>query len=316
MCMNLKLSILVPSFNDKAYVKECISSLLNNNRKNFEVIVSDDCSDEETLSILDSIKDDRLVLVKSPIRLGASDNWKKCLSLAKGEWIHFLASDDYYTAGTVESILDNLSDKKSIYLIKHLCFADESKKIFEVQCSKEKINKIFNPVRKTNWSNLLKFSNHDELVLCIFPRTKIDILSRITKYSTHSSFMYWVYAIFYSMNISFIEEGSVMKRYHHKIKRVKGGDLGNKPNALGIRTRGFYGDFYNSIILPFYYRDISMMFKLMIHNRYHSTHKGGFYGYIFRKKYYFYPGALINLILSPVLILARKLNLHKKLRKK
>lgn len=313
--MNLKLSILIPSFNDKEYIEECVNSLLDNNRKDFEIIISDDCSDEQTLSILDCIDDNRVKIVKSSIRLGASDNWKKCLSLAKGEWIHFLASDDYYTNGTVESILDSLEDKNSIYLIEHLCFDDASKEIIEVQCDREKIYKIFNPNQKTDWSNLLKFSNHDELVLCIFPRSKIEILSRISKYSTHSSFMYWVYAIFYNIKLSFIDKGAVMKRYNHKIERVKGGDLGKKTNALGIRLRGFYGDFYNSIILPFYFRDLIMILKLMFNRRYHSSHKGGFYGLTSKNSSYFYPGTLINLILSPILVLAKKFNVHKKFKR-
>tara|TARA_B100001063_G_C16745286_1_gene547127 strand:+ start:659 stop:1633 length:975 start_codon:yes stop_codon:yes gene_type:complete len=310
---NLKLSILVPSYNDEAYIKQCISSLLENDRNDFEVIVSDDCSDDSTISILESFKDERLILVKSSTRLGSSNNWKKCLNLARGDWIHFLASDDYYSSGSVENILDSLKDKNTVYLIKHLCFKDGHKEIFEVQCNPEKLKKIFNSIYKIDWSHLLKFSNHDELVLTIFPRTKAKILSHISKYSVRSSFMYWVYAIFYHVNLAYINDGAVMKRYNHKIKRAKGGDLGkNKKNALGLSFAGFYGDLYNSIIIPLYYRDPIMMFKLLTFSRYHSTHKGGFYGLTYRKKSHFHPGPLVNLFLSPILIAAKNLNLHKK----
>ena len=136
--LSIQLSVLIPSYNDAAYVHKCISSLLDTERDDFEVIVSDDCSNKETIKILDSFNDPRLIVVKSSKRIGASNNWKKCLSLAKGNWVHFLASDDYYVKGSIEDILNSVHENNTVYLIKHLCFKDGSDKIFEVQCDSEK----------------------------------------------------------------------------------------------------------------------------------------------------------------------------------
>ena len=305
------LSILVPSYNDQNYVGQCIASLLDSNRTDFEIIVSDDCSNKETLEILDQFSDDRLTLVKSNVRLGAIENWKKCLGMASGQWIHFLASDDYYSKNTVEVILDNLKEKDTVYLIAHQCFEDGSSDVFEDQCTPNRVNKIFEHQEAVEWARLLKFFNHDELVLSIFPISKADALSRLSKHSVKSSFMYWVLAIFYKAKVSFIEEGSVMKRYKHKVKRAQWGYFKDNNSFLGFSLNGFLGDLYNSLILALHFRDFGMLVTLLFRYRFYETHKGGFYGLFNKNNAYFFPGPVLNLLLGPGIVLARKLRLHK-----
>ena len=76
---NIKLSILVPSFNDSNYIEECLNSILKSNSFDFEIIVCDDCSDEDTLKIINKFNDSRLRVFESQQRLGATDNYKRCL---------------------------------------------------------------------------------------------------------------------------------------------------------------------------------------------------------------------------------------------
>ena len=308
------LSILVPSYNDRTYVGQCITSLLDSNRTDFEIIISDDCSDKETLEILDQFSDDRLTLVKSDVRLGAINNWKKCLSMAQGRWVHFVASDDYYAENTVDSILDNLKEKDTVYLIAHQCFEDGSDDVFEAQCTPNKVNKIFEFQVVVDWVRLLKFFNHDELVLSIFPRVVAKALFRLSQHSTKSSFMYWVLAIFYKAKVSFIEEGAVMKRYNHKVKRAQWGESKDNKSVLGFSLNGFLGDLYNSSILALHFRDFGMLLTLLFRNRFHGTKKGGFYGFFGKSGAYYYPGPIVQLFMGPLIIMARKLGLHKKIK--
>jgi glycosyltransferase involved in cell wall biosynthesis len=310
-----KLSVLVPSYNDSFYVRQCLESILASSRNDIEIIVSDDCSDRETLKILDQFSDDRLTVVTSDVRLGAIENWKKCLAMAQGQWVHFLATDDYYSEDAIESILENLKEKDTVYLIAHKCFEDGSNDIFEVQCNPVKVNNIFGSTGDADWVNLLKFFNHDELVLSIFPRSTAEALFRLSKYSVKSSFIYWVVAIFYKRKISFIQNGAIMKRYRHKIKRSKSGEVGNAKISLGYSLMGFCGDIYNSVRLALHFRNLSMLLKLLFYNRYHGIHKGGFYGFFNEKKPYFHPGPIVNLLLGPIILMARKFSLHKKFRK-
>ena len=87
---SIKLSILVPSYNDATYIEQCISSILDSDSNDLEIIVSDDCSDNATLKILDKFHDSRLTILRSDVRLGAIDNWKKCLKSAKLQYLDHL----------------------------------------------------------------------------------------------------------------------------------------------------------------------------------------------------------------------------------
>ena len=82
----LVLSILIPSFNDEDYIKQCLESILMNISEEFEVILNDDCSDDKTLEIANSFNDPRLKCNLAHTKLGTVDNWKKCCHLAKGKY--------------------------------------------------------------------------------------------------------------------------------------------------------------------------------------------------------------------------------------
>ncbi|MCL2028009.1 MAG: glycosyltransferase [Bacteroidales bacterium] len=68
--------------------------MLNQTYTNIEVNISDDASDDETLNIIESINDTRIVLKKNASRLGLEGNWNSALSMAKGEYIKMLPADD------------------------------------------------------------------------------------------------------------------------------------------------------------------------------------------------------------------------------
>ena len=53
------VSIIMPSYNTEKYIKETINSVLNQTYKNWELIIVDDCSSDNTDEIVRSIKDDR-----------------------------------------------------------------------------------------------------------------------------------------------------------------------------------------------------------------------------------------------------------------
>lgn len=299
------LSILIPSFNDRYYVKQCIESILDSTSNDFELIISDDSSDPETLKILNNYSDSRLTLLKSKKRQGLIENWKKCLKSSNGEWVHTIHSDDYYTSGSIDQLIKNLKDRETIYLINLNCFNDESDEIFDIQCDEISTKKIFGNVEKVEWSNLLKFFNHDELSLTIFPKQKIKPILKMSKYSISSCLMYWIIAMFYNSKVSYLKGCGVMKRYNHKHKREQWGSI-DKKNVNDSSLKGFFGDFLNSIILSFIFKDLNLLFKLFFYNRYQSVKRGGFYGLGNKKIPYYYPGSLINIIISPILISVRK----------
>jgi glycosyltransferase involved in cell wall biosynthesis len=99
------ISIVIPVFNGQIHLRETIESVLNQDYKNFELIVVDDGSTDDTGEILDRYQDRALIIRQSNSGPGAARN--KGIRRAAGELIAFLDADDLWPA-------DNLSQHVSV----------------------------------------------------------------------------------------------------------------------------------------------------------------------------------------------------------
>lgn len=100
---NLKFSVLIPSYNGKDVIANTIQSVLDQDYKNFEIIINDDCSADSTVKIIKSFKDKRIKLFANKKNLGYPGNLNKCLRHAKGDVIYLLGQDDILATHAVRS---------------------------------------------------------------------------------------------------------------------------------------------------------------------------------------------------------------------
>jgi teichuronic acid biosynthesis glycosyltransferase TuaG len=94
------VSVITPVFNRKELIVECIKSVQKQEYKNYEHIIIDDCSSDNTARVVESFakKDSRIVLLKSARASGGKPGKvrNKGIKIAKGELIAFLDSDDLW----------------------------------------------------------------------------------------------------------------------------------------------------------------------------------------------------------------------------
>ncbi len=90
------VSIIMPSWNTAKWIAESIESVINQTYKNWELIIVDDCSTDNTEEIVKSFNDDRIIFIKNEKNSGAALTRNRALREAKGEWIAFLDSDDLW----------------------------------------------------------------------------------------------------------------------------------------------------------------------------------------------------------------------------
>lgn len=90
------VSVVMPVYNCERFVSFAIESILNQTYKNFEFIIIDDGSSDNTLSILKtySKKDKRIKIIINQKNLNQSKSIKKALRLAKGEYFIKMDNDD------------------------------------------------------------------------------------------------------------------------------------------------------------------------------------------------------------------------------
>ena len=98
------VSIIMPSYNCGEYIKESIRSIQAQTYKNWELIFVDDCSRDDTISIVKNLQlsDNRIRLFQNKINSGAAVTRNNALIEAKGKWIAFLDSDDLWEPTKLE----------------------------------------------------------------------------------------------------------------------------------------------------------------------------------------------------------------------
>lgn len=100
------ISIIMPSFNTGKYITETIESVLAQSYKNWELIIVDDCSSDNTDEIVSTyLSDDRIHYLKNEKNSGAAFSRNIALRKAKGKWIAFLDSDDLWMPEKLEKQL-------------------------------------------------------------------------------------------------------------------------------------------------------------------------------------------------------------------
>lgn len=107
----MKISVCIPTYNQASYIVQSIRSVLNQTLLPDEIIVSDDCSTDNTRSVLEKLKDEIPILkvVYQNMNLGVSKNTDKCLRLGNGEYIVRLDSDDLLLPNYLETLSELLS---------------------------------------------------------------------------------------------------------------------------------------------------------------------------------------------------------------
>lgn len=90
------VSIIMPSYNTANYIGDTVQSVINQSYQNWELIIVDDCSTDNTDSIIELIQDPRIKYIKNEKNLGAAVSRNRALREAKGRWIAFLDSDDLW----------------------------------------------------------------------------------------------------------------------------------------------------------------------------------------------------------------------------
>lgn len=102
----IKVTYAIPSYNHGPYIRNAIESILHQTYHNIEVIVCDDGSTDETDSILEEYQKKRkITYIRNEKNLGVIENLSRLIDQASGEYICFLASDDWIRSDKVEKQL-------------------------------------------------------------------------------------------------------------------------------------------------------------------------------------------------------------------
>lgn len=106
MCKSLKISVIMPVYNSEKYVVRTVESVLAQTYDNYELIIIDDGSTDGTINLLkDRYSTNPKISIKSIENQGVSNARNVGISLASGDFISFIDSDDYYSSTFLEKMV-------------------------------------------------------------------------------------------------------------------------------------------------------------------------------------------------------------------
>lgn len=116
---NKKVSVIVPNYNYAAYLEERIESVLNQSYQDFELIILDDCSTDNSRILIEQYRSDPHVshIVYNEVNTGSPfKQWAKGVELAKGEYIWIAESDDTASKSFLSELVPQLDSSPDVVL--------------------------------------------------------------------------------------------------------------------------------------------------------------------------------------------------------
>lgn len=198
--MSLTVSVITPSYNSEKFISKTIESVLNQSFTDFEMIIADDCSTDNTTDIIEEFirKDNRIQLIRLDKNGGPGKARNAALEKARGDFVSFLDSDDTWHVKKLERQLEFM--KKNNYLFSFTSYV----KVNHKGDVEEKINAKSKVTYKTAlYKNpvgcLTAMYNRKELGTMYFPKIRkrqdyalwLNILKRTPAYGLNEYLSYY-----------------------------------------------------------------------------------------------------------------------------
>lgn len=209
------VSIIIPNYNHARYLEERIQSVLKQTYYNFEVIILDDKSTDNSLEVINKYKDNPHIvkIVASEQNSGSPfKQWEKGFKLAKGELIWIAESDDSCEKTFLEKLVKEHIEKNNVVTFCRSQKMDENS---------QKYDTFQNGLKRGNWNGrdfIRSFLGKGNIITnassVVF--NKKDALSADTQYKSYKGSGDWLFWIEIVQNgyISFIDEALNYFRIH------------------------------------------------------------------------------------------------------
>ena len=115
--MNSLVSIITPSYNSSKFINDCVNSVFSQTYKNWEMIIVDDCSEDNSKEIISelSTKDKRIKPIFLEKNVGAAEARNIAIRQSKGKYVAFLDSDDLWNPKKLEKQLYFMNKNEIVF---------------------------------------------------------------------------------------------------------------------------------------------------------------------------------------------------------
>lgn len=218
------VSIVVITYNSSATVLETLESIKNQSYKNIELIISDDCSTDNTQSLVkqwleiyeNSSFFKRTVLISTPKNGGPAVNCNYGIRNARGVWFKLIAADDILLPDCVKNNVEYVTKHNNVQIVfsKLICFGEN-----------DEISKFQNDI---NW-NFWKLTRKQQYLLILLDNQILapsqfvmkEVWEKLNGYDENIPFIedwpFWIKAYKIGIKIAFLDEPTVKYRIHESL---------------------------------------------------------------------------------------------------
>lgn len=261
MVENALISICIPTYNGAAYIQDALNSVKLQTFRDFEVIISDDNSSDNTLEICRKFKSE----VDFPVHIynhnpkGIGANWNNCLNRANGKYIKFLFQDDQLVSECLEKMIATFINDPTVNFVacKRTLIneSDSTNPYFQKMLRKYgNLQAAFEPVQPCYTLTKAVFGHDDflesplnkigEPSVCMFKRDLVQKIGLFSETLTQIlDYEYW-YRVLLMHDITIINESLVLFRLHEQ-------QASNKNSTMKLDESKYYRNFLYKYCYPY-----------------------------------------------------------------
>jgi len=241
--MNTKVSVIVPIYNVEKYIKECLESLISQTLKEIEIILIDDCGQDNSIKIAETYaeEDKRITIIYNKKNIGSGFSRNAGIEIAKGEYLAFADPDDWVDLDFYEK-LHNQAKKENYDIVK-----SKRIKVFSEENNRQEMQHVLNKRIKKHFSEnsplFLHFTyGHTTAIYKKSYILKNDIKFPNLRNSQDTVFL--LYVTYFTKNFSFIDDKTF---YYYRINKNSAiHKIDNKYFAAHFRRAKLEMEFLNS----------------------------------------------------------------------
>lgn len=257
------ISIIIPNYNHAQFLEQRITSILNQTYQNYEIIILDDNSSDNSVEVIDKFKTNIHV---SQIILNESNSgstfkqWDKGFSLAKGEWIWIAESDDFCESDLLEKLVKAIeTDEKMVLAFSTSMLVDKEGKHLGYK------NKIGKDIRIDGHDFVKRYMTMDNYLVnassAIFRKNAIPQNTTYKEYKGAGDKLFWI-EVALQGNICIVRKALNYFRQHgNKVtpKRILDGTNFQEEyrTHVYLEEKGIISKMRSFVVKAFYCRIIS-----------------------------------------------------------
>lgn len=151
------VSVIITTYNSELYIRKCLNSVLTQNYTNLEIIIVDDNSQDNTVSIIENTIDSRIQLYNNKENKGPAYSRNLAINKCSGTWISILDSDDWIDPERILEFIKIQNENEVDVILDNMHFIHDGSKIPFSNKFKDVNLNINTPIKEIYLDEFLKF---------------------------------------------------------------------------------------------------------------------------------------------------------------